>query len=875
MATDAEIRAAAERALRRDPGVEGVLARRDVAERAREAGDPAAFDPTESSIEAFGQPFAVPDEALLAAAEAASPTHLEQLQRTLGPRVSETAPGERFGLDLIGQASLRGVAAGFADTPEGRVNVMHWLASHLIPGTSVFLEQSTGQPVMQLRDGSFRPLEVPGFGPGLTEKVGDVAELAGQAIGPELAAAGGGLASVAALGPGAFPLGMVGGAVAFEGLRQAVQEITGLDDETLDSMISTVGGEAFGQMIPFLFRRLVKGSFTAAGARLTPETKAALAAQKRLATKGIQFDLTPGELSLGTFGRLARQVNMLSARAQAFFGSRSMMLTSMLMDLPDAATRDQFRSFLQRDFTKELRLQHRALLEASGATLLDKAAFDAIGPAWREAITSQRRSTQAAVSHAYQQADELMRNAGLRENYFYVGSPGDEIIDEATNIRTQARSPQPHLEPLMRRRIDDEVKRAQENGVRGMIDSIGVATNPMTGESLMRTIPVREKLQNLAEDLYDISQNEAASGLEKKNARALREKVLAALEEPLLEPIPGIPGNPQMAHDAIETHKLARSMAKTRFEKLERYDAMGLTPNNPRPIATLEAITNARKTDDLLALAEIHGGLPIVRDLYFTELVNGGTETAGKKMLELAEKPEILFTLLGRDESAFQRVLGAAREMEALRRTGAWDALREETSNIGVARRMLFGASSGTRSEVMHQIQRQGGPNSELGRSAEGAVVAELVQRSLSDAKPGLDLSAEVFSKNLRQMEREGMLDFVTPRTREVLEDARTLQLFANMARPDSGSSLEAASTVSGLRAGTFEGFRKAIGQLTIAEVLALVLTNPKATPLYRSIAQATEPHIMFDLVAGAAGAMTARAVREGEPGEAQQAGIE
>lgn len=831
--------------------------------------DPTGLTDEDLASEAGSVLYDVPlsDSDLVAEAERLVPSHIEQLQVSIGPG-ADVRPVEGL-LETTASTATRYLGGTFADTPEGRAKVMDFLAGSIVPGTRVFMDPTTNQPVLQLRDGSYRPLEIPGFRHGAAEMAGDTAELFGSGAPAEAGAATGSLLARATLGPGAGIVGVVGGAITFEGVRQALQAITGIEQQSLDEMISIVGSEGLGQMLPILVPRVARQVFGLGGGKLSDDAKAALAAEERLRKGGFEYGLTPGELTTGAFGRLARQVNILSSRAQAYFGNRSVRLTAMLRDLPDQQARGRLREFVARDFSNELALEQRAILDAARVNVLHPEAYDAIRKTWQDMMINHRRGTQAAVSAAYRDADDLMASAGLRENYFFQGSRGDEIFDEIATIRASRRPPRTGPLADVIADMTKEVRRGEAQGVRGMAETMRRAQNPLTGEVMEGPYTVRAKLQDFAEELYDVSANESLPGLERSQARSLRRRVLAALEEPMLEPIPGQPGNVMLAQEAIAQHETARRMARERFNSLEQLDGLGITATNPRPIGMLEGVVKAEKPDEVLALARVHGGIELARDVFFSELIRK-PEQMGRQILDT--RPEILLTILGGDRAAFSRVRSAASEIESLTASGAWDALRKHSRDVGLARSMLFQESSAARDAVLHQVQRSGGLDSPLGRATEAGVVAELMHRSLDDAKAGVDLKPEVFHRHLRELEREGVLDFVRPQVRETLRSASTLATFVNLARPDSGSSLEAASTVARLRTGRF---LDALGELGLAEGLALVLSNPKATAIFAAVDRAGDPGVVFDLLAGMAGALAARATRDSEGSGPEPAGVE
>jgi hypothetical protein len=852
-------------------------------ERHAEAIAAASRVPTDDEIEAAEREYqaqieggvrkAIPREridAIAAATEEALPTHEEVVAKSF-PGASVRRPEFVEGLPL---ATARGLAAMAADDPDSRIRALDWLARVHDPRNAVLKDPTTGRPVLRRSDGTVLTLDVPGFLQGGAEATGEVFEAFGQSVFGEAGAVAG-----ARVAPGHPIFALPFGAMTFEGIRQGLGWMTGLDSDEVDSMISTIGVEGLGQFLPIIAPRIWRKTFGAAGGRLSERAERALASEIELEKAGFKFGLTPGEIvPHGPLGYMSRQAAMLDGSRNEIMTDRLPRLTQWIDDLADSTHRDRLREYIVADFGRTLEQSEAGILEASRAVLIHPYGWRDFAKRWESLLTGHRKNTQTAVSAAYRRANELMANAGMRENYFAPNGRGWELFDTIKNIRTRHGTPHPRLNRLMRE-MEEEVSRAQEQGVSGMLDTTKRAQNPLSGEVFERTVTVREKLQTWAEQLYDVSADEAVPKFTRGQAREVRKGILDTLNSPVFEPIPGRPADLGMAREASVQHEAARTMARERFESLELLDNLGLTPKNPRPKKVVEGIVEARSLDDIHALARVHGGLEAVRDVFFTQL-HEAPEQAGDLIMDLVQgppgkrHPEFLLEILGRDRNAFARVTEQARRIQQLRETGAFDALAKEAREINFAGKLLFGGDSTQRKALLEEIGRRGGASSPLGRAAEAAVIEELLSRTFHATRPGVEISPQAYKRMLYEMQKEGTLDFVNPRTRDLLFHAEAVATYANISRPDAGTSLEVKSTAARLRSGKVWD---AIKELGAAKGLALVLANPKATAMFANAARSGDPTIVWDLTMGALGMIALRALAQESPegAGAQPAGIE
>lgn len=843
----------------------------------RERAKSGATSPTRRT-----RPESLTREQMKAIEESASkaPTHKERLEESLGMPVRDPEGWENAAIPVA-----RGVAGTLADTAEGRAKVADFLIRSINPKGAAFVDPHTGMPVMRTPQGEIVPLDTPGIGwseGGLSETAGELAEIGGMGTPANIGARYAGKAAVkrAARGAsqGVVPWAVGVGATSMEGLRQFVGEVTGLDDETLNEMIASVGFEAFGQIISTTLPHFVRGTARATGMRVDEAGQRALEAEARLKAEGFDYGLTPAEMSSAIANRFAKQIALLSSRAQEFFGNRALRLSAMLRDLPDPAQRGMLRDHIERTFTEELDTQTSALLEAASVSRMSPEDFKKFRPRYRKAIMDYRVNSQKEVSALYDESDELMAASGTVPDYFpeIPGGKGDVLSASVTASLAN----NPRMEPKLKRILDDiysSIEDARKKKVRGLVTKTRNLKDPLRPDvEIVAVQTPREQLQKWATELYDVSANPNIDDSMRKEARRIRSEVFDVLENPVYKPIPGREYRPELAQEAIDTHERARAMARSRFDHLEQLEALGVTEYNAEPIETVKAILESKNRDRIFAIAKLEGGMGMVRDVFFTDIMQD-PQTIGKKLLEMPQ--EVLLEIVDNDPTRLGNMMEAARRADALERTGAWQALKDQTGSVGFARQLLFGKKSASRQELWNQLtdleRRQPG----MMAAAEDAVIAELMYRSTDYMQPGELVKPEIMAKQLAQLEREGMLEFVSPRVRSILRDSTTLAQFTNMFNPDAGTGLEVASTAARLRSANIVKFMSAVGEIGFAEAAATLVTSPRGMDIYMAAARVPDPILGWDLSMSALGTAAVQASREASRdtsgNQAEEAGVQ
>jgi hypothetical protein len=574
------------------------------------------------------------------------------------------------------------------------------------------------------------------------------------------------------------------GAALGETGQQLLQTATGTQRETFGEAAGRVGTEGFISLIGGTVGAGVGGTYNLARGRglfrVTPEAGKAVRAAPKI---GVDEPLPFQMVESPALRLLGRQAQALLSRINRSIRRQQEQINRAVRGLVDRKARSAFI----REATTTLDKQSRDLMSGMLASVrhAPKGARDA-AVAMRQLVTNWWYASGRVVDELYttarsiheprfDSADLLAKVDGIERGVVGVGREG---------------------EPVQVRKLEGPLREAIDR-----IKSLDPSFAPREGFDS----PV-DVLREVQRNLQDI----ALPGPEgARQEQLLAQGLIAEIKKMLDNPIGG-------DAEFVAAWKAARRAAHKRFSTREQLAVVDLL-RTEEPAKFMNALTQPGSFDRLVALTRA-GGEPVLN------------QARSAFMRGLADDPFNILTTLARYDKDTLRLLlprGGRGAVEVagegfarLEKSGLPKAIANQTRVRKFTQDLVSRGDTAGIDALAETMRVAGGKNSAFGKSLRSAIIDEVWKRSHETAVSGplrgvRKLTAKKLIATLDDFSERGLLQFLNIGEKKFLRNAELVQKVADLASPDAGTSIQAASAAAGIRtlsAGAISTFIENIG---------------------------------------------------------------
>ena len=645
------------------------------------------------------------------------------------------------------------------------------------------------------------------------EPLGDLIDLFGGDIGALMGEA----AAVTGAGRGAskgiklipFLTRLAAGTYGGEFLQEGVETLAGFQEEgfpeiasrsAVKSLGAVAGGATFG-----LIERGTSGALQRGIFDLRPGGKAAQEALERIRRDAGIITVDPvQDAGRGAVARSADQAttkigdlpaNIISANPiiRKMGGQSAALLPTLadhISDIENQVARSLMRmrsrgSNLPENLRVEAGRQRKQILSQGLQATKGKEIGDFdVGNSLQQGIARYTDDSQAVVSEAYRRAEEI----------------GDPVFDPRSAVQAAQSVIERNKQGVIV--VDDATLKAARD-ILEYANNPGPITLP-NGEF----IPETERIKYIQSSLFDSSVPPAGTPRREthRQARKLRSEIKDMMEN-------ATGPNPQFA----EAWRTANGLAAQRFDTLEKSIIIN-TAKSEEPANIARRITGPNNADNLRIVRGVVGNekWDQIKDWFKTDLFNPNKADSLSSRLKSYDK-ETIEQLLTPGELV--EVIKVSKQMDRLNSAPMKQALERQSRAQNLIRDSIDTGNTEGVKTLIETIGRAGGRNSEIGRESRGALLNDIIFRSLIKERGELKVDFRLINKTLTELKDAGALGILDPRDIRRLRDIELVQDFLRLT-PDSGTSIQAAEQVSGLRKMQASAFMSLIRNSTVGKFL-------------------------------------------------------
>lgn len=643
------------------------------------------------------------------------------------------------------------------------------------------------------------------------EPLGDLADVAG-----DLPAILGGIASTArSRGLNLIPLlgRMFAGAAGGEAASQGVQAATGERKVAEPGRIVEAGVmEAAGGLAGAGLGKLINVGRGAGALDLPPESRAALGIAERRPElpQLMPQQVSPSPLVRRMAGQTGALIRTIGAKERE----------------QQKAALDLLSSMQERGVAENVPTYLRATIESERNRLLRDVSQDFN---WEEAGKELVGHVDGFLNGTYRQyVDALYRYArGLEQPKFNIQGVLDAAADIERGVPALARTEGKSSAADTFRAMDAERGLPVDQATPNTVDVSGgpgaalqriITTikqmDPNLGPVTLpdgRVVEPVDQLKALREQLWDLktpNPGDIARAPEKQAGRLYR-----AISEVIDNPEGGSPEFRKAWDDATKA-------ARDRFDLAEKAVIEGaLRTETPTQFA--RRFVQPYQVDNLRVLRD---SAPAS---FWREFQDGAkAELAsdlpnlGRRLAEF-DKPTLDLLL---PQSAQTDLKTIAKEWGRIEQAGWQQALQRQSQGASLVRELV---DRNDTASIGKLIEATGGPTTPFGKSIRAGMIDNILDEVTYTEKGATRINPDQLDRVLSKYQKTGALDLLTPSDRELLQDVKLYTDFLR-SKSDSGTSLQAAEAVAGLRK------LKASAISTLFETIGTgrVFTSPKAARL-------------------------------------------
>jgi len=714
-------------------------------------------------------------------------------------RSQNNVTDEEFAAEFVGQkelgnpgapSHLRSLISFLGDTPEEQKAAF----SMFFPDGEILQVPATDITLFRLnKDEEFRKVDAgffEAFGLGLTgfgkEMLGDVRDLGGESL--EIAGETAGLFLGRRPGAGKVVsdmLRMALGAGVGEAVQQGVQTAVGTQRQDIHQQSGMVAGaaalSAVGNTIGL---GIGAGVNTVLGRGVTftaPEAQAAREAAARIETKG----LLPSQASdVPAIRLLGRQAQALLPRIQRYLLEQEKRTAAAVRGLIDEEARNKFVGETFRAVTQA----SKDLVDLTiAATKIVKRSPRAGGRALQQGVERWWKTSGVDVDNLYK------TDRCVEEPIFDIEKSG--LLDTARTLKEGKLSKgQGEGEFIRVDQLQPEVSK--------FIDDI-LALDP----TISRTnVSAFDQLQALRRRIDDFTlSGPAGPRLNQAIASDLKDGVIKAIENPVNE-----------SKEFVGLWKVANRAAASRFRAREKTAVVDLMKSQ----LPSESVGNLARPGQLDNLVAIRKTVPDKEWAKFEESVITqlllDPVNLGKN-LDAFDQPTLNLLM----SPTRQRILrDTATEAAKLGSPKIQQALANQSRVRGFVKEIFDTKDTARISAFQDLVTRQGGRDGPLGSATQASIVNEIWERSSVVEQGVAKIDFNKMQSTLSDFEERGLLEFLKPKTIQVLRDAELVQDFARLGVKDAGTALQAAAAVADVRGGGVRGLITIVENYTVGKLI-------------------------------------------------------
>lgn len=343
-----------------------------------------------------------------------------------------------------------------------------------------------------------------------------------------------------------------------------------------------------------------------------------------------------------------------------------------------------------------------------------------------------------------------------------------------------------------------------------------------------------DDLRALRGNLYQMSQpGYEGARVPDAVARQLRGALGDALDRPVSYIGPdGIPTR-EIPEQPLQAWRSAQEAARQRFTNLENSTLIEIARSD-QPFALAKSIVfDPDSVDQVISLRRVLNQMGDEGARAWGEITNGFKADLVES-IGLGELPERLAAYAGRNRLALDALLDSnerqafeatASAIRRVRQTNIPEIARNQETAQSFAQELLGGSIPSSRPaaiiDSLTELARQRGVNSwaetSPGQAIRAAAFDTIIDRAIETTSKGPRLNQGRYERALREAQRRGLMELMTPEDRILLENVNLVNRVVEQSAADVGTAIAGASVA---QVGGLSDFLLTIPYLTVGRVL-------------------------------------------------------
>lgn len=343
-----------------------------------------------------------------------------------------------------------------------------------------------------------------------------------------------------------------------------------------------------------------------------------------------------------------------------------------------------------------------------------------------------------------------------------------------------------------------------------------------------------DDLRALRGNLYQMSQpGYEGARVPDAVARQLRGALGEALDRPVSYIGPdGIPTR-EIPEQPLQAWRSAQEAARQRFTNLENSTLMEIARSD-RPFELARSVVlDPSSVDQVVALRRVLNQAGPEGAQAWSEITNGFKADLIQS-IGLGELPERLAQYAGRNQIGLDTLLdqneraafeSASAAIQRVRQTNIPEIARNQETAQSFAQELLGGSIPSSRPaaiiDSLTELARQRGVNSwaetSPGQAIRAAAFDTIIDRAIETTSKGPRLNQGRYERALREAQRRGLMELMTPEDRILLENVNLVNRVVEQSAADVGTAIAGASVA---QVGGLSDFLLTLPYLTVGRVL-------------------------------------------------------